>query len=587
MIFIMILFILTELANASKTHVGSAIFYNKQGNNECWSDDELAKLRARKIFEQLMPSSVYPEKINSRYIREMLSYFRYALRNVVKDADPHAASLLKTALADTMGAHLTKEILPTARFSYYAGYVPYRSVRELHDFLEHIKLLLNTQGLGWARPDRVPRWSNLTVVKVFAGYGKLVNPCSCLVTKRDTNSCIHLPKPKLDDEFEPSAIALPFKFGGFVSLTSPGSENILLRYYTTATRCILRKSPEPCRHIDFLNFNNELWHWMKRDVAPHLMDEKLYSAYGGILRVAAAVQSYGKGLSRRNLFENEDQGVLKWHPWKTLTDTYIYMDPEWSPKLYVVLVLLAAIFICLLQTCYTYIIGKTNACHCTGRNSNITNSKENDYRKVESVIPLAHLHQSSVYYSDHKRLKCTPSRTKTSSLGSTKTQRVYDFHENTEKMMAVIMSDNEETSDVESLSPSKREESEEILGNIILDVGETVRAKSPPKIETSISQVKIDKTPNANRLQMYSASTVTHSEMTYCHEEQDTGSGWSVTSTSEQSISSDSSKSRCRKVRSSRDLAWARRVASKASQAKSKSKTEFDGNSFATPPSPH
>ncbi|XP_013163451.1 PREDICTED: uncharacterized protein LOC106114696 [Papilio xuthus] len=578
MIYMLLLFIFTQVACAPMSHVGSAIFYNKLNKNECWSEDDLATLRARRIFELAMPPSVNPEKMNGRYLKEMQKYFRQALRNVGKETNSHCAILLKAALADTIGAHLTKEILPTARFSYYAGYVPYRDVRELHKFLEQIKLLLNTQGLGWARPDRIPQWSNLTVVKVFVRHGKLLNPCSGLVMKRDVNSCIHIPVPKLDDKDEPSAIALPFKSGGMVSLSSPRSENILLKYYTTATRCILHHSPITCRHVDFLNFNNDMWHWMQNDVAPHLADEKLYSAFGGVLRIAAAVQSYGKGLSRRNLYENEERVVSRWHPWKGLSETYVYMDPDWTPKLYVILVVLAAAVICLSQICYTFLLGKSNGCHCTDRQQKYQNimAFTKDELVNPAILPSQH---SSLFYSQHARLRRLPAKTKISSRNSIRTEKVYDLHDNTETM-AVIMSDNEDTSEEDSLPVINQEGSGENVG--------AIRSKSPPKIETSISEVKIVKRTRPKRGQMYSTSTNSHSELTYCREHQDTGSPWSGSSTSEQSITSDSSKSHGRKSRNSRDLAWARRVASKASQAKSTtSGTELDVNSFTTPPSKH
>ncbi|XP_068629001.1 uncharacterized protein [Battus philenor] len=578
MIYIMIL-IFTEAAYASKSHVGTTIFYNKRDKNECWSEDEVAKLRARKIFEQAMPYNINPENINGRYLREMLGYFRNALRTIDKEKDLHSAAILKLALADTIGAHLTKDILPTARFSYYAGYVPYRDVRGLHDFLENIKLVLNTQGLGWAHPDRIPRWSNLTVVKVFVGHGKLINSCSGLVTKRDANSCIHLPVPKLDDKYEPSAIALPFKKGGLVSLVSPGSENILLKYYTTASRCILSHSPKTCRHSDFLNFNNEMWQWMQKDVAPHLADDKLYSAYGGVLRIAAAVQSYGKGLSRRNLFDDEEHVISRWHPWKVLSETYLYMDPDWTPKLYIILIVLAAVVICLSQICYSFILGNSTACRCTVRETGGAGLKDMLYSKAESVIPAMLPSRRSSSYGDRARTRRMPSRTKTSSRGSVRTQRVYDLHENTEKMMAVIMSDNEDTSEAETIPPTKKEGCGEI------EINKASRAKSPPKIETSISEVKIDKGANPKRPQIYTTSTNSRSAITYGREQQESDWAWSGSSTTEQSITSDSSKSRCRKFKHSRDLSWARRVASKASQAKSTtSGTEMEVTSFTTPP---
>lgn len=590
MLFLMVVIIFSNVAFVSNKNAGTTLFDCSKAKQNCWSQDDIAKLRARKTFEELVPPQVSPDRINSRYIKQTLRYFRSALRVVHKDVDFKTSAILSEALSDTIGAHLKSEILPTVRFAYYAGYVPYRHARQLHNFYDQIKINLNTQGLGWKRPERIPQWSNLTVAKILIGSGKLLDPCTCLVTKRDSNNCIHLPSPKLDDDHQPSAIALPFKSGGLVSLLSPNSENILLKYYTTASRCILHTSPSICRHADFLNFNNELWHWMKRDVAPHLVDEKLYAAYGGVLRIAAAVQNYGKGLSRRNLFEYQDAGVSKWNPWKTLTQSYVYINADWSPKLYVSLVFLTALAICLLQVCYNYVFGDANACGCTGKSNRSSFSKAVAYTKVDSTFPAVLPRQSAVYYSDKKRIKRPPSRSKTSSLGSIQTQKVYDLNENTEKLMAIIMSDNED-SDVGS-SPSKVDSEDECEEKLNTEVNKD-RPKSPPKIETSLAQLTIEKTPPTDKkpsIPMYSTSTLTRSDITYCPEKLLSDTGWSATSTSTsgKTLSSTSSKSRSQRSRSSRDLAWARHVISRHSRRgpmQSTTGTELDVNSFMTPPS--
>lgn len=587
MLCLLYLLIISKAISGASTNVGTALFYNRRPR-ECWSQDDLARLKARKMFQDIMPPHVTPEKVNTKYIKDTLRYYKGALRAVEIYSDYHTGELLKEALADTIGGHLRNEVLPTVRFAYYAGYIPYRNARQLHDFLDYIKTFLNTKGLGWREPRKVPEWSNLTVVKVLIGSGRLYDPCACLVTKRDTNACIHLPPPKLDDSHEPSAVAIPFKAGGLVSLASPHSENILLKYYTTASRCILRSSPENCRHSDFVNFNNELWHWMKRDVAPHLVDENLYGAYGGVLRIAAAVQSYGKGLSRRNLFEYQDAGVTKWHPWQALTHSYVYINADWTPKLYVGLVLLAALAICLLQICYNYMLGDAKGCYCKGR-SKSSWTKEVAYANVDTNFPaMLPEHNSTTKCSDKTRNRLLTSRTKSSSVASVKTQKVYDLNENAEKLMDIIMSGNEE-SETDSPFISNQDESED--ADNVLNLGQSKRSKSPPELQTPIAQLRIETKPQIAKrsLPMYSTSTVSRSDNTYCQQQRVSESAWSGSgsSTSEHSVSTDSSKTQSRKSRHSRDIAWARRVVSKHTghtNTRSTTGTEFDLNSFTTPP---
>ncbi|XP_047506982.1 uncharacterized protein LOC125050938 [Pieris napi] len=558
-------------------HVGSSLFHNqltKISKFDCWNERDLAKLRARKVFEDMIPPNVVPAKITQKYTKNILRYFRRAFHLVNKAADTQTSFILKEALADSIGAHMRSEILPAARFAYYAGFLPYRRVRDLHNYYDNIKLFLNTQGLGWRKPNKVPVWSNLTVETIQIGSGQIFDPCVLLVSKRDTNSCIHVPPPKMDDHCEPTAVALPVKTNSLLSLTSPKSENAVLKYYTAASRCLLKRSPKGCRHADFVSYNNEIWHWVKRDVAPHLMDEKLYAAYGGILRVAAAAQSYGKGISRRNLFTFQEAGVSKWQPWKALKNSYVYINADWTPYCCVVGILLIGLAVCVIQILYSYLFGDDDGCHCRGRPKSSTDSKDVEYAKVDSNIPAMLPPQKNIFYSmDRAKHASVSSKVKTSSLSSARTQRVYDLNENKEKMMDIIMSESSDTS-VESAD--KNDDSDNVI-----DVGCVGRSKSPPKIETSLDEVKICK--GSARRPEYSTSA-TRSGITY--QDQATESVWSGSDRSSSgTITTDSSKSRCRRSKSSRDLAWARRVISKHSLTKTTSATTLDCHSFTTPPS--
>ncbi|XP_053601585.1 uncharacterized protein LOC128670160 [Plodia interpunctella] len=593
-----VLIICSLMSCVRSTYVGSTIFYKRRQDRsgDCWSLDDLSKLKARQLLETIMPIVPSTDKINKKYVRETVRYLRQALNEIDKDLDERTGGILKEALADAIGGHLRARVLPTIRFAYYAGYIPCKCARHAHDFFNDVKTELNTLGLGWADP-RVPAHTNLSVVKILISTGKFVDPCTSLVSKRDANSCIHVPPPKLDDSKKPSAIALPFKKGGFISLTSPAAENILLNYYTTASRCILASSPAKCRHADFVNFNNEMWHWMKRDVAPHLVDEKLYCAYGGVFRIAAAVQSYGKGLKRRNLFEYDDPSS-RWNIFRKFPGPCITVDMDWTPSLYIIVIFCLAATICFFQTMY-YCLFKRRGCRCQGFTPS-WHTKDLTYARVETNIPaMLAEHQSAIYYSDRKRGAKNSSKTRSTSLGSIKAQKVYDLNDNTEKMMAVIMSGNED-SDVESQSSAgsmmSKHESDGSPVSVLTkrSTQSTARSKSPPKLETPIAQLKLDspvRTDKRPRQPMYTTSTVTRSELTFCPEQRDSESTWSDTSITDHSTSCSASfKSQSRQSSSTRNLAWARRIVSKHSgqtqtQTRSTTGTDFDFNSFTTPPS--
>ncbi|XP_023934351.2 uncharacterized protein LOC112043256 [Bicyclus anynana] len=578
MLFFIFLLLITRIAWCN--HVGSTIFYKRSGRAGCWSQEDIARLRARKIFEDnIIPPIVPPHKVNDEYIKETLKYFRNALKTTETGLDKKSAVILEDVLLDTIGAHLRSEILPAVRFAFYAGYVPYRRVRELHDFYDHIKRSLNTQGLGWRRPSTIPKLSNITVEKIRIGSGRhFTDPCLSLVTKRDANSCIHLPPLKTDDDSGPTAVSLPFKTGGLVKLVSPSSQNILLKYYTTASRCVLHNSPKTCRHNDFVNFNNELWHWMKRDVAPHLTDENLYAAYGGVLRIAAAAQNYGKVLSRRNIFEYQDPGGSRFHPWTFLKRSYSINEcsNDYNSIFYVTVIMMIGFSICLIQVCCSYLT-EDNGCQCKPSPKQASSCKDVSYAKVDSNIPAMLPNQNNVFYVE-EQTRGKRNKQGTSSLGSIQSQRVYDLHENTEKVMSIVM--NDESS--EESSPRSKSSGD---GSDILNVNQTARSKSPPKIDTPITQIQRRAPKIREQTAMFSPSTVTNSVLTYQRGQGTDSWSGSASSTSAQSFSSIGSKSKCRKSRASRDLEWARRVASKHSLHAKSSGTELDMNSYITPKS--
>ncbi|CAG9136426.1 unnamed protein product [Plutella xylostella] len=97
---------------------------------------------------------ISPDEIDSKYIKRTLKFFRKSLKEVDKIKNIETRDILQQSLADTLGAHLRAELLPAARLAYYAGYVPYRGVRRLHDLYDEIKSRLNTQGLGGRNPTQ-------------------------------------------------------------------------------------------------------------------------------------------------------------------------------------------------------------------------------------------------------------------------------------------------------------------------------------------------------------------------------------------------------------------------------------------------
>ncbi|XP_026323710.1 uncharacterized protein LOC113232995 [Hyposmocoma kahamanoa] len=596
MLFLMFLLTFSNALYAESGSAGTVLFKERKYYPECWTADQAAKLRARMILENIIPPQVTLDKINRKYVRTTLRYFRSALLQVNKSRDPLIAGILQETMADTIGSHLRKDFLPNVKFAYYAGYVPYDDVQKLNDLYEDMKTILNTKGIGWKIPVITPQQSNLTVRKILIGLGKLRNPCSCLAIRQYPNQCLRLPIPKLDDDHNPSAMVLPFRNGGVVSLHSPKSENILLEYYTTAARCILHSSPARCRHSDFVNFNNELWHWMKKSVAPHLMDEKLYPGLGGVLRVAAAVQTYGKGLSRRNiLYDYEEEHPNNWHLWRTLTQTGVYVNTDWTPRLYIGIVIFIGCLMCCVQLLIDRMCRTRRVCCCIGRRlSSSGTRKDVTYTDADTNVPTMlsthYIYPSSKSTSTKTNRPAPPiQKSKSASTGTIKTQRVYDMNENTEKLMPVLISDNEST-DIEI--SSSQSSGEDPLQKTVIDMRSvkspnSQKSKSPPQIDALVAQLKIDKPSftESSRVNVYLTDTAT--ETTF-NRGRPSDTGWSESSSTSRSMTTASLKSQGTSLR---ELAWAHRVACKQKRRASSSLTNtatevnsyMGSNSFTTP----
>lgn len=88
--------------------------------------------------------------------------------------------------------------------------------------------------------------------------------------------------PFLDSRSHPSAIAVPFKTFSLRSLESKASSYVLVKYYMAAHKCLAYKKASAS---DISTFDNRFFTWINRFVVNHLPDEKLYAAFGGVLRV--------------------------------------------------------------------------------------------------------------------------------------------------------------------------------------------------------------------------------------------------------------------------------------------------------------
>lgn len=88
--------------------------------------------------------------------------------------------------------------------------------------------------------------------------------------------------PFLDSKSKPNSIAVPFKTFSLRNLESRAAAYVLIKFYVASEKCFVHKK---AKSEDVSNFENKLFTWINRFVIPHLRDQRLYAAFGGILRV--------------------------------------------------------------------------------------------------------------------------------------------------------------------------------------------------------------------------------------------------------------------------------------------------------------
>lgn len=98
--------------------------------------------------------------------------------------------------------------------------------------------------------------------------------------------------PFLDSKSHPSAIAVPFKTFSLRNIESKASAYVLVKFYVAAHKCLEHKK---ARSEDISRFDNRFFIWINRFVINHLSDEKLYAAFGGVLRVYMSLKERVNG----------------------------------------------------------------------------------------------------------------------------------------------------------------------------------------------------------------------------------------------------------------------------------------------------
>lgn len=195
-------------------------------------------------------------------------------------------------------SYLKHQILPVAKFSFYSGNVTYSAIQNVFNLFERCKELLDTNGNGWSDP-----------ITDFSQFQFSIEPLAITKQSNDDDAmkaCVNLamnqndqdneedmlvPLPKMETEEseELSTIWLPLKRKHIFNINSKTSAFILFRYFVMVTQCYNYQG------INQSIFNRKLRVWIVENVLPYLEDEKLYPAFGAVLRVLETIKEPGDG----------------------------------------------------------------------------------------------------------------------------------------------------------------------------------------------------------------------------------------------------------------------------------------------------
>lgn len=84
-------------------NVGTILFSDVDNSRTCWSNEQLALLRARMIFQDVLPQDNVINMKDDRFITDLVTYFKMAVDKVKKMTTGKTKQLNLMALTDTIG----------------------------------------------------------------------------------------------------------------------------------------------------------------------------------------------------------------------------------------------------------------------------------------------------------------------------------------------------------------------------------------------------------------------------------------------------------------------------------------------------
>lgn len=165
----------------------------------------------------------------------------------------------------------------------------------VYSLFEKCKVLLDTNGNGWSEPiNDFSRFSLKIEPLVVTKHDKgdeddEMKACVNLMLNQDDNDndedmLVALPKMEAEENEELATIWLPLKRKHIFNLNSKTSAFILFRYFVAVSKCYNYQG------VSQVAFNHKLRQWIIDKVLPYMDDERLYPAFGAVLRILETVK---------------------------------------------------------------------------------------------------------------------------------------------------------------------------------------------------------------------------------------------------------------------------------------------------------
>lgn len=165
----------------------------------------------------------------------------------------------------------------------------------VYNLYEKCKVLLDTNGNGWSDPiNDFSKFSFKIEPLIVSKHDKgdeddEMKACVNLMLNQgdednDEDMLVSLPKMETEENEQLATIWLPLKRKHIFNLNSKNSAFILFRYFVAVSKCYNYQG------VSQVAFNHKLRQWIIDKILPYLDDERLYPAFGAVLRILETVK---------------------------------------------------------------------------------------------------------------------------------------------------------------------------------------------------------------------------------------------------------------------------------------------------------